>query len=284
MTIIGKLLVFMVLLLSVVFNGLVVNAYVTRTNWKKMADDNKATAQKAATAVGTMQKLLEEQRSIAAESLNRAYEERNQYMDLYTKEKTAAQAIRSTLDKSMADARKDSTTQIAAQSLVDSLQKSVDNLTQNITTLQNANDELIKSAEAAKIAQSQSEIEASAQRKRAEQYADQIRKMNELVQQYKHGGRPLAPGETRATAPEGFRGTVRAYQDGYVSFTPGLDAGLTRNTTLMVYRLDPAPKYLGKVLVTLVDPKEGVGRFVPAGGVRVGPNDLPKPGDELKAD
>lgn len=284
MTVLGKLLVFVVLLLSLAFNGLVVNAYVTRTNWKKIADDNKATAQQAATAVQAMQKLLDEEQAAAAEALRRAREERYQYEDLYNKEKAAASEVRSTLDKSMSDARKDSATQIAAQALVDSLQKQVDILTTDITTLQSANDKLIVSADEAQRNQRQAEIEADSQRKRADQLEEQVRRLSDQIQELKQRGggtSPLIPGEGRAAAPEGFRGTVRAYQDGYVAFTPGLDAGLRKNATLMVYRLEPQPKYLGKVLVIQVDPKEGVGRFTPAG---VGRDEFPKPGDELKAD
>ena len=283
MTAIGKMLVFLVLVLSLVFNGLVVNAYVTRSNWKKVADEQKATAQKAADAVRSMLKLLEEERAAAADALRRAREERYQYEELYLKEKTAAEGLRVTVTKSLVEARKDNTTQIAAQALADSLQKQVDDLTRQLTQLQEENNTLVKQREFAITAKEQAEIEANAQLKRANQLETDLRRATDLIQQYKTGGRPSLPGELRAAAPEGFRGTVRTYQDGYVAFTPGLDAGLQKNASLMVYRLQPEPKYLGKLVVIQVDPKEAVGRFIPAQGSRPTPSGLPQPGDEVKS-
>ena len=285
MTALGKMLVFLVLLLSLVFNGLVVNAYVTRTNWKHVADENKATAQNAASAVQAMESLLESERAAAAEALRRAREERYQYEELYTKEKNAGEGLRSTLDVSMSAARKDSATQVAAQALVDSLQKQVDNLTKDLTSMRGDNDQLVTTTEQATIAQTKAEIEAAAQQARADQLEDQLRKANDLISRLKRGGGAVNPlGEGMAAAPDSFRGTVRAYKDGYVAFTPGLDAGLRKGATLDVYRLLPEPKYLGQVVVVQVDPKDAVGRFIPAGGAGAGATALPKLGDEVKAD
>jgi hypothetical protein len=281
MTAIGKMLLFMVLVLSLVFNGLVVNAYVTRSNWKKLADEQRATAKKAAEAVKAMQKLLEEERAATADALRRAREERYQYEQLYQKEKTAAESFRATVTKSLVEARKDNTTQISAQALADSLQKQVDDLSREVTRLLEENNNLVKQREIAITAKEQAEIEANAQQKRANQLEVDLRRATDLIQQYKTGGRPTLPGELRAAAPEGFRGTVRTYQDGYVAFTPGLDAGLQKNATLKVYRLQPEPKYLGRVVVIQVDPKEAVGRFIPAQGSSLTPSGYPQPGDEL---
>ena len=68
MTILGKMLVFVVLVLSIVWNALVVNSYVARTNWQKRAAEYEKKAQDAATSATSMKALLEEERAAAAEA------------------------------------------------------------------------------------------------------------------------------------------------------------------------------------------------------------------------
>src|SRR6516165_5492529 len=74
MTILGKVLVFVVLVLSIVWNALVVNAYVTRTNWQAEAKRSQAKAKEAADSATAVKNLVDEERSTAAER-ERSYRE-----------------------------------------------------------------------------------------------------------------------------------------------------------------------------------------------------------------
>ena len=65
MTILGKMLVFLVLVLTLVWNGLVVNAYVTRTNWRAEAKRSQDKAVEAADSANKMKGLLESERECA---------------------------------------------------------------------------------------------------------------------------------------------------------------------------------------------------------------------------
>ena len=209
MTALGKMLVFLVLLLSLVFNGLVVNAYVTRTNWKDVADEHKATAGEAAAAVRAMEDLLKTERAATAEALNRAREEKYKYEDLCAKQKAESDGLQTAIETSMSDSRKDSATQIAAQALVDNLQKQVDNLTSDLSKLRSDNDGLVETSEVAKIARTKAEIEAAAQQARADQLEDQLRRANDRLAQMKAGGGSSGSGgrsrppRSRSAGPSG---------------------------------------------------------------------------------
>jgi len=89
-------------------------------------------------------------------------------------------------------------------------------------------------------------------------------------------------------APERFRGTVTLVERDkgvvYVQFSPGLDAGLKEGTILRIDRLAPSGRYLGKLAVTLVQLKAGVGTFEPANkGTAPTADGLPQVGDQVSA-
>ncbi len=59
-------------------------------------------------------------------------------------------------------------------------------------------------------------------------------------------------------APENIEGLVRQVKDGKVRISLGTDAGLARGHTLEVFRLSPAPRYLGRLRVVEVTAKEAI--------------------------
>jgi hypothetical protein len=86
-------------------------------------------------------------------------------------------------------------------------------------------------------------------------------------------------------APEGanppqqpFEGVVKSEADGLVKISVGADAGLAKGHTLEVFRTEPQPEYVGRVVVVEVSPKEAVcrptGRFT--GPIRVGDRVAPQ--------
>ena len=91
-------------------------------------------------------------------------------------------------------------------------------------------------------------------------------------------GRPPAP------LPDGIRGTITAYKDGYVSISIGIDAGLTQGAVLDVFRSEGGGQYLGSIVIERVYPKEAVATFKPANGRSVNKlraEELPKVGDTV---
>jgi len=86
-----------------------------------------------------------------------------------------------------------------------------------------------------------------------------------------------------AALPEGVRGTVTAYRDGYVELSIGIDAGLSIGAVLDVFRTEGKGQYLGTVTIERVYPKEAVAKFKPSDPLRtinkLRPEELPKVGD-----
>lgn len=287
MTALGKLLVFVVLMLSLVWNGLVVNAYVTRSNWRAEAEKYRKEYAQQAESANNLRKLLEEERKAGEDSRAVLRVEQDR---LYKQYVEADKQYRDLDDKF----KKQQASDLKLEAAAKALQGNIDGLNEQVKTqtdlLAKKEKELVTltlASENAKSEMVKAQLERDAQQQRAERFADRIRELSDSINELRAlGGRAPAGFEQRGVAPVGFRGTVRKYEgdakEGYVSLTPGLDAGLRVGAVLTVFRTEPTAKYVGKVIITQVDPKEAVGRFVPPPASKLGADDLPKPNDELK--
>jgi hypothetical protein len=298
MTILGKILVFVVLLLSIVWNALVVNSYVARTNWQARAAEYEKKAQEAAASATAMKALVEEERAAAAEA-RQALQAQNER--LYA---TNAQLIKN---------QQDLTNQVNAafvvakdagakaniqQTNLDKLQNQVNSLDQQLKDKDKQLTDLTLGAQQDRVVAERSRIEAASQQQRAERLAVQVQQLSDTVDEYQRRFGPLpnrGPGEQLApTLPPGFSGTVRrvegtasglrAGNEVWVELTPGLDAGLRQGAILTVRRVNGVSgKYLGTITVVRANAKDAVGRFTPANPRAVTDADLPKQGDQLVA-
>jgi hypothetical protein len=291
MTALGKMLVFLVLVLSLVWNGLVVNAYVTRTNWKNEATFYQGEATRAADSANKMKALLEAQRE-AAKSEKLALEAGNVRL---AKQVGDYQTSLGNLNKTYGDfftkttELSNKTTQFEAN--VSKLLTQVNDQSAQIGQREKEIDTLTIEAGKNKLAAERAQLDAAAQQQRADTLAQRLQNLTDELEELKRrgvgggGGPPARPGERVPPAPERFSGTVQSRDvigDAvYVTLTPGLDAGLQKGARLTVYRLKPA-KYLGKLVITQANPKEAIGRFEVRPGIRPTPEDYPVPGDELK--
>jgi|GEM_PF-1131537 len=92
-------------------------------------------------------------------------------------------------------------------------------------------------------------------------------------------------GKPAAALPDGIRGTVTAYKDGYVSLSIGIDAGLTNGASLDIFRSEGGGQYLGTIVIERVYPKEAVATFKPAdvrrSVAKLRVEELPKIGDTV---
>jgi multidrug efflux pump subunit AcrA (membrane-fusion protein) len=298
MTILGKILVFLVLVLSIVWNALVVNAYVTRTNWQAEAKRAHAKAKEAADSANEMKKLLDEERA-AAEEAKRAYraELERQYSQVAQLLKDRAD-LNQQIHTAFEQAKGQGAQAGVQQTNVEKLQQQVDNLDRLIQEKQQQLTDLTLQAQQDRVAAEQARIDAAAVRQQNDRLAARVQQLNSELEEYRrtHGAlRQRGPGEQLAApVPEGFRGTVtrtegtaqdlRAGRDVWVEFKPGLDAGVRPGAVVTVFRRNNGTdaRYLGTIRVERADAKDSVGRFTPARPARaVGPDDLPKPGDEL---
>jgi hypothetical protein len=289
MTVLGKMLVFLVLVLSLVWNGLVVNAYVTRTNWKAESKRSQDRAAEAADSANKMKALLDAERE-GSEDARRALRDENYQL---AKQVATLKTRLDDLNKQYKDAfdkgQQDNVATNQLQENIKKLETQLGDANALLSAKEKQVDDLTKAAEKDRVAAQKASLDAQAQAQRADRLAARVQELAERLEEMQRNGvRAPSPGvnpDRPQPAPPGFRGTVeRVVRDGndyLITLKPGLDAGLVRGAELSIARLQPTPRYIGKLIVVLADPKEAVGRFVPPEGRRLGPDDLPKPGDEL---
>jgi hypothetical protein len=273
MTALGKMMIFLVLLLSLVWTWLTLNAFVTRNNWKVEADYWQTEAKKSAASANEMKKLNDALRD-AAKTEKLALEATVASLSM---ERDALSQQLAGLNTSFTDSTKVSTKINTDgklyQSNVDQLQTQVSNLNDRLVTLDAEMDaknrelsEAIRNAESAQLA-------AKSQQQRADNLLNRIEDMQD---QRAQGGQLRLPGQPRILPlSPNFRGTIKAVEsnngDTLVLLTPGLDAGLQQGSRLSVSRTSPSPLYLGEVVIISVSPKSASGKFLPAPKVRATP-------------
>jgi hypothetical protein len=296
MTILGKLLVFVVLILSIVWNALVVNSYVARTNWQKRAAEYEKKAQEAATSATNMKSLLEEERAAGEEARRAALAERDRLYAINNQLLKDRQDLVKQVNTAFEQAKTQGAQANIQQTNVEKLQQQVNTLDQQIKDMQKQLTDTTLSAQQDRVTAEKAKIDAAGRAQQAERLAVRVQQLSDELDEYRrtYGAlQQIGPGAQRAPAlPEAFRGTVRrtegaarefhAGNEIWVELTPGMDAGLKQGAILTVRRLNGAGgKYLGTITVARVNSKDAVGRFTPANPRAVTDNDLPKPGDEL---
>jgi hypothetical protein len=289
MTAMGKLLVFLVLVLTLVWNGLVVNTYVGRTNWRKEAVESNKKAKEATDSATTMDGLYKAQQ-VAHEDEKRALYQDNKRLadriDAYKKTYEDLLGQYNELFKSLEAQGRDNA---SLQANIKKLMTQVESQDVQITALNKEINELTLKSEADKAFATQARLEADSQKAKSERLGYRLQELYEKYQDLEKqggggvGGPRNGPLDRVPATPEGFRGTVVKVDGNFIEFTPGLDAGLQKGSVLVVQRKNPAA-YLGKITVISVDPKAAVGQFTPPTGKVLKPGDYPKPGDEVTPD
>lgn len=289
MTVLGKMLVFLVLVLSLIWNGLVVNGYVTRTNWRNEAKKYQDQAVKAANSATEMKKLLEAEREAAEERIRALREDNyraNAQLLTVSKEKDS---LLKQYNDTFAAAQKQGLEFATLQANLKRLADQVDNQDTQLREKETMLNAATLAAERARVSMTEAQIEANAQKQRAERLAQITQEQSEELEGFRRlglTGRSSGSGRPTIPAPIGFRGTVTnvgtSGSETLVTLKPGLDAGLREGTELTVFRLGDNPRYLGKVQVLRSDPKEAIGKFIAPPNVRPGADSYPRVGDELK--
>lgn len=291
MTLIGKILAVLVLLLALVWMWFTVSVFVARTNWKNQAETYKAAYAEARTARETEHRAYQAEKD-ALERQVLSYDTRVKGL---TEQIAKLQADAKVSETALANANMAAKNAEAnAAELTARVQGMTDEVKKTRDRNNNLEDErvvlVIKREQAEKDRQAAENLarQASGDKLLAEQ---RLETAQAQVAELRSGGTTAAEAVRRsfekpvAPLPEGVRGTVTAYSSGYVALSIGIDAGLTNGAVLDVYRSEGGGQYLGTVTVERVYPKEAVGKFRPADPTRtVGrlrPDELPKVGDTV---
>ncbi len=276
MTVLGKMMVIFVFLLSLVWVGLVVNTWATRTNWKaeaekqsKVAKENYEGAKSLAEQSKAERAALEAKVAAMQANVERLQlqniEERDQKTKIYNAYEAKLKADRSS-DAKVAEL----TTEIAK------LQNQVDVQSTNLKTMEADLNVQVRDTEKNKNLKDEAVRSANESKERADSLTVKLQN-----QQDKMGAG--GAGNLRPLVPEGFRGTVTGYEAGFVQMTPGLNSGLRSGMILTVRRPKGDKNFIGTILVgDVVNPGDAVGTWTPPFGVKKPTaDDYPKAGDEI---
>jgi hypothetical protein len=289
MTVVGKVLVIMCLLLSVLTCGMIALVFVTRTNWKTEYEKMRNVALVAEAAYKTEKQ--------AHETDNKAHEGREEAKDNENR-------LLSTLNNTQAEEIKRQQAQIAVEQGINKTSQTTNVASSSELLQQKAERDLLaKDAQEARaflletqkklneqtLAATTQKIEADTQRQRANQLLVRVEDLEKNLIQATNKLTSLgviAAGSSDTSllnrqpspAPRDVKGTVMVVNaQGLMVVNIGSDSGISAGNKLYVYQMDP-PVFLGEMVVSRTEPKQAVGQFKPKPFAK--PNErLPKQND-----
>jgi len=281
MTAFGKMLVIFVFLLALVWSSFTVFTFVTRTNWRGSSDRNAKIADDNYKGANEIKK-----QELATTDDNRSgYAAVAAENDRLKEELKNALSINKNLTKSYEDKlaadRKNDATITAKDATIKTLQDAADLNDKELTKVKVDLDVQTRVAKDSELKMLDAKREAEAFKQQSERLTTRIQELADRFTDLQQGGSKSLTGSP--PAPENFRGTVRAYKDGFVEITPGLNAGLRPGTILKIQRIEGGGKFVGYLTIgSDINPDKAVGTWnKPAGLLKPAAADLPKVGDEV---
>ena len=258
MTAVGKILVFVNLVFSLIVAALVVTIYMSQTRWAAELKKSEANNQ---VLVASLQASQEENQRVAtaaaaqvAEAQTRAKkaEDERDHQAGLAKEKDAQLALlrnKNTQNDSLTTASQVEATRHQADT--EKLRETLKKETDENARLVNENNKVLQRAVAA-------EIQARAVAERADRMEKEMQRLAQDNARLKAngGGSAVARGGVNAKnpPPENVEGLVKAYDpaSGLMTITIGTDAGVGKGNTMEVFRIAAVPsqsKYLGTIRI-----------------------------------
>jgi hypothetical protein len=264
MTVVGKILVIVNLLFSLVTGALILMVFVTRTSWSK---EYKALQDNYDAARRNMGALVEEARAekqakeaakaeVTAEKNARQQETANNQQAVTDRDtqitslKGQLEATKGNLEAATVDLKR------REQEVTNLKAVSVDQNTK-INALETSNKDFRDRAVAA-------ELNFKSENERNTLLLQQLEKVTQEYERVQAGvgGKPLPAGASARRVPSlDMKGRVLESdpKSGLVTISLGSDAGLEVGHVLYVYRMDPA-EYVGEIQIVDVQAKQAVGR------------------------
>jgi myosin heavy subunit len=265
MTVVGKILVFVNLVFSLLAAGLIVMVYTTRTNWnaafttltatnrvvRAQADADVQAAKERETASRTVADDLTRQRQALDDKLKAATADaeraRGQYAAL---EQTQTAGQKNLVDLTEELNRRKAEVE-TAQKQKGELEKKISEVDQQIT---------VERANA---------VQFRIQWEQAKERNDNLLRQNEALmrevgQLRQQSGAPRGTppaGQMVARPPEELQGTIEQVNGDLATIKPGSDAGVAVGQKLTVERYYPRPLFLGWIEITRVEAHQAVGKL-----------------------
>lgn len=268
MTAVGKILVFLNLVFSLVVGAFVVMIYLARTHWvdeyKKLERRNEVLAADARTYQSEMQKA---QTDAADQIAKKDAELKNAQQDLDAANRVIVQQ-RADLSNSKSNNERTTNLSSAQNSEVNKRQEDVTQLRTALQKERDANNTLVKQNVELRDQATVAQIERRTVQEQNGRMEKQLQQMaKDMARMRANGGSTtMARAGGKNPPPENVEGLVKNTdsRDGVVlmTLTIGSDAGLTKGHTLELFRLNPATpaqsKYLGTVRILEAEAHQAV--------------------------
>jgi hypothetical protein len=272
MTLLGKILAIVNLVLSLAVGAFIVMTYVARTNWHAayVGMENQAKVSKAdALAFQAEMKKVQGEKAQLEDQLAK-------YRLVVDKEKADLNAQIADRSDKLKQAREEIGKHVSAQGAAGEELKRRAKEVEYVRSLVATRDEQLrrweKQVQDMRAAMMEAKINYDAERGRNErllQENERLTKDNQQIRQVATSTsvRREAPRKNPPTEDVGGKVTQADAKDGLVTINVGSDAGLNKGNTLDVFRLNPDPAYLGTIQILAVRPNEAVGKPI---GLRPG--------------
>ena len=267
MTSLGKILVFINLLFSLLTGALIIMTFVTRTNWRTGYDEAVAQLDKERVRVGIKESQIKEVENHKNKEIIDLQDKVKQAVaefDRLTKERDDARAKANVADQQVAIL---SGTISKSNSVIEGLKAEIETLDKRLVAEQ---ERVLKyglenKAFKAETIKARTDLETALERNA--QLLAKLVEADKKIQVLEGEASAKAGREIKNPPPEDVRGKVTAADDnsGFVTINLGSDNGLSKGNTLEVFRLRPRPTYVGTLRVYDVRPNEAVGKLMGTG-------------------
>jgi hypothetical protein len=273
MNTLGKILVFLNLLFSVLVTAGIIMVFVTKTNYQEGYNREKADRVRSDANFQSLvdaSKKKDDRQKADMDEKDRQLVDRDQKLDLALKAKAKTDADGEAKDKLIA--AKDATIQ-KFQAMNENREAEVKILDTKLAEHIKKVEELLVSNKKLAEEKIRYEIAYESAKQRNENLMTQYQDLLKKFEEYRVGDAAKTQTLVRNPPPEDIKGSIKATDvtSGMVTINLGSDSGLNKGNTLEVYRLKPSPQYVGVVRIMDVRPNEAVGKLIlRRGQVQVG--------------
>ena len=277
MTVLGKILAILNLVLSLAVGALIVMTFVGRTNWHQayLNMENQVNVSKADALA--FKKEMEDAKGEKAKTEDQLAK----YKQATDKEKAALNDqlndLGDKLKRASAEIGKHVASQAAADQELQRRAREMDHLRTLVATRDDELKKKEKSVNDMRAAMVEATINYNAERERNERLLQENERLNRDNRQIRQvtsttSLRREAPKKNPPAEDVGGRVMRTDPQTGMVTINIGSDLGVNKGNTLEVFRLNPDPKYLGTIEILGVLPNEAVGKPIERmnGPIKVG--------------
>ncbi|MHB1426231.1 MAG: hypothetical protein ACYC3I_23955 [Gemmataceae bacterium] len=269
MTAVGKILVFLNLVFSLVVGGFVVFAYVARTQWVAQYNSAVSKLSVAEANAKTFQSEAEKTKQEAQARIDKIQKELQSAVQDREAALAAVAQLRTDLDKLQNRSQAETALSTKFGSEVEKRQNDVAQIREALRKEQELNNTLVKEKAELKNEATVAQIERRSVQEQNSRLEKQLQETAKDMARMRSNGGSTAT--TRAGGknppPENVEGLVKNTDpSGLMTITIGSDSGLSKGHTLELFRLNPASpsqsRYLGTVRILEAESKQAVAQPV----------------------